>query len=72
MTRIELLFIHIQIIELLRSTIHDTIKELEPDLNKSTIRKLLEASHALETEIMMSHARIRIMKDPTTENENHQ
>lgn len=67
MTPIQLLFIQIQVIELLRSTIHDTINELETNMNKSTIRKLLEASHALETEIMMSHARIRIMKDPATE-----
>lgn len=49
---------------MLKSTIDDTVTELKNDLNESTIRKLIEARHALEIEIMMSHARMRVIKNP--------
>jgi len=50
--------------ELLINTIDDTLKELKREMNKSTIEKLLIARHSLELEIMMSHARIRVIKNP--------
>ena len=64
MSHIKLLLLQIQFMELLQHTINDTITELKQDLNQSTIDKLLIASHSLEIEVMMCHARIRVIKNP--------
>lgn len=64
MPQIKIILLQVQVLDLLKSTIDDTVTELKNDLNESTIRKLIEARHALEIEIMMSHARMRVIKNP--------
>ena len=69
MPHIKLILLQIQVMELLQHSITETINELGKNMNQSTIDKLLIANHSLGIEIMMSHARVRVLKNPNYEDQ---
>lgn len=56
--------------ELLQSTLTDTLKEIGHEMSSITRNNLIKAQHSLSNEIMMNSLRIKYYDQPKTNDEN--
>ena len=70
MPHIHEIILRIQIMELLQSTLTDTLKEIGHEMSSITRNNLIKAQHSLSNEIMMNSLRIKYYDQPKTNDEN--